>query len=89
MIDMFKCNLQYSVDLDRVIYKLTIYYMKAKDMERRMQEQKERAMALAQFQQRNVKDEPTSVDAFPAASIAQRSSEQVSSANTTASSAGE
>ena len=44
----------------------------AKEIERRMQEQKERAMAMASFQQRSVKEEPTptdpAADAFPAPS---------------------
>ena len=39
-------------------------------MERRLQEQKERAMAMANFQQRSIKDEPQVTDsaneAFPA-----------------------
>lgn len=47
-----------------------ILYLQVKEAERRAQEQRDRALAMTNFQQRKIKNEPllsdSSTDAFPA-----------------------
>ena len=60
-------ELQY---MQKLVFVTLLDVMQSKEQERRLNEQKERALAMAQFQQRSIKDEPThndsSVGAFPA-----------------------